>query len=254
MARKEFIDHLNEFFNKVTNHLKDELEQLEKEYDKTKGRLEKVLKQSDNQQKQLITLHKKLKDAYVELDEYRMNLEEKVNQKVKELLEAKHDSLTKLPNRGMFHEILPKRLEEASSKQQIVALMFIDLDKFKNINDTLGHDAGDEILIKASHRIEDIIKHQGTLFRLGGDEFTVIFSNVENKQEIKNIANEIVNQMKIDFELSAGIGQIGASIGISIFPEDGNSKEELLKNSDEAMYKAKKNGRGQYQFFRDFSC
>jgi diguanylate cyclase (GGDEF)-like protein len=249
MARKEFADHLNEFFNKVTTNLQDELNKLEKEYDKTKSRLEKTLRQSDTQQKQLITLHKELKDAYSELDEYRLNLEAKVDQKVRELLEAKHDTLTKLPNRGMFNDDLLKMVDEAKSKGDSLALMFIDLDKFKSINDTMGHDAGDEILVQASERLKDIIKDNGTIYRLGGDEFTAIFPNIASVTYIEKIASEIVKGIGEDFNLKTGVGQIGSSIGISIFPDDGKNRDELLKASDEAMYRAKESGRGQYKLF-----
>jgi diguanylate cyclase (GGDEF)-like protein len=251
MAMKNFKSNLEKFFESMTSHLKDELNTLEKEYEKTNRRLEKVLKQSDSQQKQLITLHKKLQNAYVELDEYRMNLEEKVNEKVKELLEAKHDPLTKLPNRGMFNELLPKTLKEAEEREENLALMFIDLDKFKQINDTMGHDAGDEILVQASERLKGVVSEKDIVARLGGDEFTIIFPDIKSREHVTSVASKIVEDMQKDFQLSAGVGNIGASIGISFFPDDADSVTTLLKSSDIAMYYAKEKGRGRYQIYSE---
>ena len=167
----------------------------------------------------------------------------------KELDVAKHDPLTGLPNRTLFYDILNEKCEENTGSNQ-VALMFIDLDKFKQINDTLGHDAGDEILQLATKRMHGCIKSSDVLCRLGGDEFTVIFPQVEDKAIIEEIATRIIEELSKPFQLKNGEGNIGGSIGISFYPDDAASSEALVKNSDVAMYKAKEGGRNKYELYR----
>ncbi len=203
MSLGSFQDSLKEFSNNVIALLQKEVDKLEKEYDRTQRRLEKVLKQSDSQHKQLITLHKQLQDSYAELDEYRMKLEEKVNEKVRELLDAKLDPLTKIPNRGMFNEMFPEIIKASRDNGNKFAIMFIDLDKFKHINDTMGHDAGDEILIGAVGRIKNIIGDNNFVSRLGGDEFVVILPNINELSIVREFANKIVLDMSLTFYLSA---------------------------------------------------
>ena len=252
MVGVDFQKNFEIFLDSVTTNLKENLSKLEKDYNRTVRRLEKVLKQSDNQQRQLISLNKELKDAYRELDDYRERLEEKVEKKVKELLEAKHDTLTKLPNRGMFQELLFNAIKDADEKNSEIALMFIDLDKFKQINDTLGHDAGDEILIQTVERVKPLLRDSDKFARLGGDEFTIIFDSI-SKKELAEISSNIIETVSADFHLKAGIGNIGESIGISIYPTESESKDSLIKNSDKAMYMAKESGRNCYKFYGELN-
>ena len=167
-----------------------------------------------------------------------------------ELVEAKHDSLTGLPNRALFHEKLNKECESVETKDSGVALLFIDLDKFKQVNDTMGHDAGDELLIHVSKRIQASTRTGDVVARLGGDEFTVILP-VADEKEVVRVATRIVEELNKPFSLTAGIANIGGSIGISFYPAEADSPISLVKNADIAVYKAKERGRNNFQFYRD---
>lgn len=202
--------------------------------------------------KELASLAENISMLNVQKDVYAFRLEKIIEDLLtaqKEVDEAKHDPLTGLPNRALFYDILNEKCKENTGLNQ-VALMFIDLDKFKQINDTLGHDAGDEILQLATKRIHGCIKSRDVLCRLGGDEFTVIFPEVEEKVIIEEIATRIIAELSKPFQLKNGEGNIGASIGISFYPDDAPSSEALVKNSDVAMYKAKEGGRNRYELYK----
>ncbi|NRA54087.1 MAG: EAL domain-containing protein [Gammaproteobacteria bacterium] len=162
---------------------------------------------------------------------------------------ANFDPLTKLPNRAMFHDYFAKSLASAKRHNKIIALLFIDLDKFKQVNDTLGHDAGDELLIQAAHRMKLHLRDTDLLARLSGDEFTIILENITNLRQAETVARKILQDFQQPFTLKKQCTHIGTSIGISTFPNDANSTEELLKQSDTAMYYAKSNGRNNFHFF-----
>ena len=166
------------------------------------------------------------------------------------LVNAKHDSLTGLPNRGLFHELLHRACAEARRSAQTLALMFIDLDKFKQVNDTMGHEAGDELLIQASQRLQFCIRENDILARLGGDEFTIVLCHLADPEIGIRIAERIVANMKSSFDLSMGRADIGCSIGMSFFPKDADRALSLLKNADIAMYRAKEAGRNTYRLYR----
>lgn len=168
----------------------------------------------------------------------------------REIDEARHDPLTGLPNRTIFHELLDQAVQTASSLNPF-ALMFVDLDKFKQVNDTLGHDAGDEILKIATQRMLSSIKSQDTLSRIGGDEFTIIARDIESRDDLAGLAQRLVDSLCDPCQLKAGSASVGASVGVSLFPNDVNSAIALLKNADIAMYEAKERGRNQYRFFMD---
>jgi len=163
---------------------------------------------------------------------------------------AKHDPLTGLPNRGLFHEILRQACADAERLSQSLALMFIDLDKFKQVNDTMGHDAGDELLIQVSKRLSSCVREGDILARLGGDEFTAVLCNLADQETGISIAERIVADLKNPFDLSMGRAEIGGSIGISFFPRDADQALSLLKNADVAMYHAKEAGRNTYRLYR----
>jgi diguanylate cyclase (GGDEF)-like protein len=166
------------------------------------------------------------------------------------LVKARHDPLTGLPNRGLFHELLGDACGAAERSGQSLALMFIDLDKFKQVNDTLGHDAGDELLILAAQRMRLCMREGDILARLGGDEFTVILRNLPDRETGIRIAERIVADLNESFPLSRGSAEIGASIGMSFFPADTDQALALLKNADIAMYQAKEAGRNGYRLYR----
>ncbi|HEV2609152.1 MAG TPA: EAL domain-containing protein [Noviherbaspirillum sp.] len=164
---------------------------------------------------------------------------------------ANTDVLTNLPNRHWLTEFLPGALERAKHSGKKAALLFVDLDDFKNINDTLGHASGDELLQAAALRLRSVIRPGDNVARLGGDEFTVIIEQVESNDDVCRVAERIVKTLSEPFHLADGNGHIvHGSIGISLYPEDGDDARTLLKHADIAMYAAKANGKGHYQFFQ----
>lgn len=164
--------------------------------------------------------------------------------------QANTDPLTKLPNRHWLMDQLPTTISHAGSGNRQLAILFIDLDNFKNINDTLGHDAGDELLKNTALRLKSTVRAFDHVVRLGGDEFTVILEQVDMIENVSRIAEQIVKSVSAPFTL-AGISdnRVSASIGISLFPQDGADAETLLKHADIAMYAAKAAGKGRYHFY-----
>lgn len=163
--------------------------------------------------------------------------------------QAHHDSLTGLPNRALFHDRLEKAIETAKRNQKKIALLFIDLDHFKEINDSLGHNFGDEILKTVSSRLQEVIREQDTVARLGGDEFTVVLEDLVQVQDASLIANKILDTLSKSFLIDDNTLYISCSIGISVYPDDGASSVNLLKFADSAMYKAKDEGRNNFQYY-----
>ena len=162
--------------------------------------------------------------------------------------QANYDPLTHLPNRRLFHDRLGQAIKMAHRTDFPVALLFIDLDHFKEINDTLGHAVGDALLIEAAKRIGGCLREADTVSRLGGDEFTVILPEIGDKNQAKSIAQRVVAELfrPFFFENDANDHHISASIGIAIFPEDASTPESLMICADNAMYSAKSNGRNRY--------
>jgi diguanylate cyclase (GGDEF)-like protein/PAS domain S-box-containing protein len=163
--------------------------------------------------------------------------------------QANYDVLTGLPNRRLFHDRLMQELKRESREQSSLALMFIDLDHFKEVNDTLGHEAGDNLLIQASKRIAGCIRESDTLARLGGDEFTIILPGLSDPKRIGTLADTIINALGKPFMLNETTAYVSASIGITLYPQDADNLTSLLKNADQAMYVAKGRGRNQYSYF-----
>jgi len=161
---------------------------------------------------------------------------------------ATHDELTGLPNRGLLTDRLRHALAQAKRKQERIAVLFIDLDNFKNVNDTLGHDIGDMLLVQAAQRLQGCVRSSDTLARLGGDEFVAVLSDIE-LTEITTIAARVVDYLSASFPIQGHNLFVSASIGISVYPSDGDDSVTLLKNADTAMYRAKERGRNQYQYF-----
>lgn len=163
--------------------------------------------------------------------------------------QANFDLLTSLPNRNMFIYRLEKELLDLERNSNTLALMFLDLDNFKEVNDTLGHDKGDILLREAANRITSCIRKNDVVCRLGGDEFTIIFPNIKDQYAIDKIANSLLNALSQPFDLDGERAFVTVSIGITIAPDDGDSVDILLKNADQAMYSAKKYGKNQYHYF-----
>ncbi len=163
---------------------------------------------------------------------------------------ATHDALTDLPNRSLFTARFSQSLKRAHRHHHQVALLFLDLDHFKNINDTLGHDIGDHLLIKVVERINGCLREIDTLARLGGDEFIIILEAVTT-DDIITVANKICKAVSLPFLLEGRDVFITTSIGISVYPEDGADMQILLKNADMAIYRAKESGRNTFEFYTD---
>jgi diguanylate cyclase (GGDEF)-like protein/PAS domain S-box-containing protein len=163
--------------------------------------------------------------------------------------QANFDPLTQLPNRRMFYDRLSQDIKKAHREHKRLALLFIDLDLFKEVNDTLGHDMGDELLQIAAHRILAGVRETDTVARLGGDEFTVILSDVGDPANAERIAGNLLQKMTECFQLGNEVAYISTSIGIAFYPDDADNLKSLLKHADQAMYAAKRQGRNQYCFF-----
>ena len=162
---------------------------------------------------------------------------------------ANFDPLTGLANRHLFKENLQNALKEAQENSSRMALLFLDLDNFKIINDTLGHAMGDKLLIAASRRLESLLSEQCSIARLGGDEFVIIINQVRSNETIKKLAANIIQLLETPFNLNEHEMFIGTSIGISLYPDDNTQMDTLLSYADTAMYRAKEKGKNNYQFF-----
>jgi diguanylate cyclase (GGDEF)-like protein len=163
--------------------------------------------------------------------------------------QAHFDSLTSLPNRVLFRDRLSHELSSTSGGSPSGALLYVDLDHFKRVNDTVGHAAGDQLLTIVAQRLRSCVKDGDTVARLGGDEFTVILRQVPSAEAANEIAQRIIDSLQRPVNIGGRDHQVRASIGITRFPEDGNSIEELLRNADLAMYQAKESGRSRAVFF-----
>lgn len=162
---------------------------------------------------------------------------------------AFHDSLTSLPNRSLFYDRIYHGLARARRAESKVALMLLDIDRFKNINDSLGHDAGDILLKAIAMRLNEGVRDMDTVARLGGDEFVVVLEGIHDMDDVVFVANKLLATLSRPLEISGHSISTTVSIGVSIFPEDGSDTDELLKNADIAMYKAKEAGKNNCQFY-----
>ncbi|WP_228056997.1 EAL domain-containing protein [Tychonema sp. LEGE 07203] len=163
--------------------------------------------------------------------------------------QAVYDQLTGLPNRILFNERLLASLKQAEKTQKMLAVMFLDLDRFKKINDTLGHAAGDRLLEGFAGRISDTLRSTDTVARWGGDEFTVLLPDINCLEDAVKTAQRILDNLKPAFKLEGQPFHISSSIGIAVYPNDGEDAETLVKNADAALYRAKEMGRNNYQLY-----
>ncbi len=163
--------------------------------------------------------------------------------------QANFDQLTGLPNRSMFLDRLRQGIRKSQRTARPLALLFLDLDHFKEINDTLGHGMGDNLLKQAAQRLSDCVRESDTVARLGGDEFTVILEDLDDLASVERVAQNILQKLASPFQLGSEIAYISTSIGITLAPQDSVDIDELLKNADQAMYLAKGTGRNRFSYF-----
>lgn len=171
----------------------------------------------------------------------------------KEILErlAHHDALTGLPNRLLFIDRLQQAIGKARRNQQHIAVLFIDLDRFKPINDTFGHGTGDAVLKVVARRLRDGVREEDTVARLGGDEFTVVVEDLKRSEHASVLARKLIRLLQEPIVVDRNSLTVSASLGISLYPQDGETANELLSNADAAMYKAKNERRGTLRFFTE---
>ena len=162
---------------------------------------------------------------------------------------SQHDSLTGLPNRLLLNDRLKRACLSASRNNHQLAVLFIDLDGFKRVNDQYGHEAGDVLLIKVAKRLNDTVREEDTIARVGGDEFVVVLPKISSAEQAKTVAEKIVQMMSLPFKVSYMTHNISASIGIMIYPTDSDDPQMLIALADRAMYLAKQKGKNQVQFF-----
>lgn len=164
---------------------------------------------------------------------------------------AHHDGLTGLPNRLLFNDRLDQAIMKSYRDNSLVAVVFIDLDKFKPVNDKFGHRIGDLLLQAVAERLRGCVREEDTIARLGGDEFTIILEDIFKPEDAAKIASKIIATFSNPFLIEGHILNIGASIGISVFPVDGHDGETLVKHADKAMYKIKESGRNGFLFYKE---
>ena len=163
---------------------------------------------------------------------------------------AYHDSLTGLPNRMLFNDRCKMAMEESKRYHKKTALIMLDLDNFKDINDKLGHEAGDELLKEVSGRLGNILRQIDTVCRMGGDEFALLITELSSKEATEEAAHRILAAIRKPFILNGFAARISASFGIAVYPDDGENLETLIKHADMAMYEVKKRGSNNYLYYR----
>lgn len=180
-----------------------------------------------------------------------LSVEDELRAQAKELSHISlHDSLTHLPNRRLLMDRIEQTIERKSRSKETFGLFFMDLDHFKEINDSLGHSSGDILLIEVAKRIQNVIRKEDTLSRFGGDEFVLLIENALSVEYLRKIAEKIQNVFEEPFLINNQEIRSGCSIGISLYPKDGKTAELLLSNADTAMYASKNGGRHQFRFFQ----
>lgn len=164
---------------------------------------------------------------------------------------AYYDTLTSLPNRAMFYEKLKQALESASCRQAMMAVLFMDVDRFKIVNDTLGHEMGDRLLVNIGKRLKNLVRSSDIVCRWGGDEFTLILEGIRDEREIAFIADKLIDGITKPFVIDSIQIRVGLSIGIAVYPKDDTTVEGLVRKADAALYEAKERGRGIYWFYSE---
>jgi diguanylate cyclase (GGDEF)-like protein/PAS domain S-box-containing protein len=163
---------------------------------------------------------------------------------------ATHDPLTGLPNRMLFIDRLAVALAQAKRNSQKLAVIMLDLDRFKDVNDSLGHSVGDQLLINIGNRLAGLLRQSDTIARMGGDEFMILLPKIERMKDAAEVAQKVLNAFQQPFMLDSHKFHVTASVGIATFPDDSEEADGLLNNADVAMYRAKEQGQNNYQLFQ----
>lgn len=161
---------------------------------------------------------------------------------------AFYDILTNLPNRNLFFDRLKQVLSYGQRHKQMFAVLFLDLDGFKQVNDNFGHEAGDLLLKDVAERLRECVRAVDTVARFGGDEFTIILSDIASKEAAGDVSEKVINTLTRPFSLNGQSVKIGCSIGIALFPDNSENEDGLVKAADQAMYVSKKEGKNTYRY------
>ncbi|MBA3463275.1 MAG: GGDEF domain-containing protein, partial [Deltaproteobacteria bacterium] len=185
-----------------------------------------------------------------------MDLGEAERQRADDLMRtlAHHDSLTGLPNRLLLADRIERAMARADRQGDTVAVLFLDLDGFKRVNDTLGHEAGDQVLKQAAFRILSSVRAVDTAARRGGDEFTVVLEKVRSAEDVRVVTARLLEELSQPYAVTGVEAQLSASIGVSLYPADARAANDLFKLADEAMYCAKRSGKNQVAFHAEPAC
>lgn len=215
-------------------------EEAEKKVAKAAEDLDHVNAELTKQVAERIDIESELRQAKKELFEVRTDLSKSQAKEKDTQHIALHDSLTGLPNRLLLEQCLDRGLTQARRHDWKLALMFIDLDKFKNINDSYGHDIGDKVLIAVAKRLQDFVRGEDIVSRWGGDEFICVLLDIKQEDEVINLAKKMAARISEDCNFDGTIISISATIGIAICPRDGDTADTLFQKVDRAMYKSKR--------------
>jgi diguanylate cyclase (GGDEF)-like protein len=243
-SRRLKLDKIHDEIDDMTSEINAMLDKLETAEKKViEG---EALKRANEE------LENRVLERTLELSQTNESLQTEIceRKKMQEQIEylAYHDYLTDLPNRLLFNEQLTHAISLTKRIERIFAIMFLDLDGFKIINDTMGHDIGDQLLIGVAKRLAAVLRKSDIVARFGGDEFIILVENIEDSNHIEMIAQKILNCFNRPFVIDGQECFITTCIGIAIYPTDGENAEKLIKNADVAMFKAKENGKNQYAF------
>ncbi len=185
----------------------------------------------------------------INLSDQQRAQDELLKQKDELLQQANHDILTKLPNRTLFNDRLKQAIAKSNRNEKEIAILFIDLDKFKEVNDTFGHKVGDSVLCEVSLRFKNLLRETDTIARLGGDEFVCIIEDLESSKKASVLAEKLILAIKEPMDIDGHTIILTCSIGISIYPKDADGTTELLHHADSAMYRVKDMGKDSYRFY-----
>jgi len=212
------------------------------------------MKDEEKTREQLLDELVKLRQRITKLEALELKhkrTEERIRQQAEETINhlAYYDALTGLPNRALFNDRLAMALVQAQRHQRKLAVLFLDLDRFKTINDTLGHAMGDRLLQGVAQRLTSCVREGDTVARLGGDEFMLLLPGIEHVEDVAKIVQRVLEVLKPSFNFDGQEFHITSSIGIALYPNDSEDAEALLKNADTALHRAKEQGRNNYQFY-----